>query len=114
MHAYIYLRYLILSLLQIIKQCNTEECRLLGYDIVRLLLEPTFRRNYRLHQQGEKNKRARSIVSSNRNVPSCLVLFSLMMEAIRSSDTSVLTRATGVESKKTIFIIAAVKTSNFT
>jgi hypothetical protein len=39
----------------------------------------------------------------------------LMMEAIRPSETSILTRATGVLSQKMIFfIVTAVKTSNLT
>jgi hypothetical protein len=44
--------------------------------------------NYRLRHQGGKNQRARSNVSSNYQV------LTLMMEAICSSKTSVLTRAT--------------------
>jgi hypothetical protein len=43
---------------------------------------------YRLHDHGEKNQRARNNVSSN-----LLILFTLMIEAICSSETSVLIRA---------------------
>jgi hypothetical protein len=57
-----------------------------------------FRGNHRRHHQGDKNRRAgnNGTVTSNqrtlrRNVPK---LVTLMMEAIRSSETSVLTRAT--------------------
>jgi hypothetical protein len=56
---------------------------------------------YRLHHQNGKNKRARNNVGSAREllvsanvVPSSPTLFTLMMEAIRSSEMSVLTRAT--------------------
>jgi hypothetical protein len=43
------------------------------------------------------------------------VLVALMMEAVRSSETSVLTRSHGGTSQKTPFFIAtAVKTSNLT
>jgi hypothetical protein len=63
---------------------------------------------YHLYHQGEKNWRARNNVSSNyiiflhsvlwllvtANVPSSSILVTLMMAAIRSSETSVLTRAT--------------------
>jgi ribosomal protein S14 len=70
---------------------------------------------YRLRHQGEKNRRARSDVMCNSNrgtlrrnavlrnvlrllatanvVPSLLILVTRMMEAIRSSETSVLSRA---------------------
>jgi hypothetical protein len=38
-----------------------------------------------------------------------------MKEALRSSETSVLTRATGLKSQKTpFFIVTAMETSNFT
>jgi hypothetical protein len=56
---------------------------------------------YRIHHQGDKNRRAtvflrivpRLLVTVN-VVPSSPILVTLMMEAIRSSETSVLTRAT--------------------
>jgi hypothetical protein len=61
-----------------------------------------FRGTYRLNNQGEKNQRARKSVSSNYQpkhatanaVPSSLILFTLMIQAIRPSETSVLTRGT--------------------
>jgi hypothetical protein len=42
-----------------------------------------FGRTYRLHYQGEKNE---LLVTAN--VPSLLILFTLMMKAIRSSEIS--------------------------
>jgi hypothetical protein len=62
-----------------------------------------FRGTYRLHHQADKNWWARNSVSNNKqlffaawfaNVPSSPILVALMMEVIRSSETSVLTRAT--------------------
>jgi hypothetical protein len=48
-------------------------------------------------------------------VPSSLILVTLMKEALRSSETSVVTRSHGVTSQKTPFyIVTAVKTSNLT
>jgi hypothetical protein len=41
-----------------------EECRLLGSYAVWLLLEPTFRRKFRLHHQGVVNLLATNNVSS--------------------------------------------------
>jgi hypothetical protein len=64
---------------------------------------------YRLHHQGDKNRRARNNVSSNSVVylrrlrrllvtanviPSSPILVTLMIVAIRSSETSVITRVT--------------------
>jgi hypothetical protein len=50
---------------------------------------------YRLHHQDEKNQGARNNVSSNHHlVPSSMILATLMMEPIISSETSVLKRAT--------------------
>jgi hypothetical protein len=65
---------------------------------------------YRLRHQGEKNQRVRNNGSSNYQlqhaakeysvavtvnvVPSSLILFTLMMEAIRSSETMALIRVT--------------------
>jgi hypothetical protein len=49
------------------------------------------------------------------NVPSPSILVNLMMEAIRSSETSVLTEPHVVSSQNTaFFIVTAVKTSNLT
>jgi hypothetical protein len=47
-----------------------------------------FRGMYRLHHQGDK------LLVTGSVVPSSLILVILVMEAIRSSETSVLTRAT--------------------
>jgi hypothetical protein len=52
-----------------------------------------FGATYHLHHKGENNQRTRYNVSSN-FVPSSLILFTLMMEAIISSETSVLTLTT--------------------
>jgi hypothetical protein len=53
---------------------------------------------YRPHHQGVKNQRAKNNVNSNSQlsdvVPNSLILFTLMMEAICSSETPVFTRAT--------------------
>jgi hypothetical protein len=49
------------------------------------------------------------------SVPSSPILITLMKEALGSSETSVLTRATWRTSQKTpFFIVTAVKTSNLT
>jgi hypothetical protein len=49
------------------------------------------------------------------NVPSTLILSTLMMEAIYSSTASVLKQPHGVTSQKmAFFIVTAVKTSNLT
>jgi hypothetical protein len=52
---------------------------------------------HRLHHQGDKNRRARNngrlLVKAN-GVPSSPILVTLMTEALSSSETSVLTRAT--------------------
>jgi hypothetical protein len=83
-----------------------------------------FGKTYRLHHQDDKNQRNRNNVSSNyqRNticvfwllittnvVPSFPILVTLKMEAIRSSETSVLT-----SQKTEFFIVTVVKTSKFT
>jgi hypothetical protein len=75
-----------------------------------------FRETYRLHQRGVKNQRARNKVISNRS----LILFTIMVEAIRSIDTSILIRDTWrhipeggilqkIVSLKLISIIKAIK-----
>jgi hypothetical protein len=46
---------------------------------------------YHLHYQGDKNQRAKN---TSKIIPRSLILFTLMMEVPRSSETSVLTRAT--------------------
>jgi hypothetical protein len=49
------------------------------------------------------------------NIPSQPILVTQTIESLSSSETSVLTRATGVTSQKTpFFIVTAVKTSNLT
>jgi hypothetical protein len=54
-----------------------------------------FGRTYRLHQRGEKNQKASiSVIVTANAVSSSLILFSLMIEAIHTSETSVLTGAT--------------------
>jgi hypothetical protein len=55
-----------------------------------------FGRTFLLHFQVEQNQRDRNYVSSlfANVVPKSLILFGLMMEAIHSSETSDLTRAT--------------------
>jgi hypothetical protein len=79
---------------------------------------------YRLHHQGDKNRRARNNVSSNQQpthgakkycvsrllvtanaVPSPTILVTLMMEAIRSSETSV---PHGVTPQKTACFISSL------
>jgi hypothetical protein len=55
------------------------------------------------------------VTSNRRSVPSSPILVILMKEALSSSETSILTRATGVTSQKTqFFIVTAVKSSNLT
>jgi hypothetical protein len=53
---------------------------------------------YRLHHQADKSRRARNTVLRLlvvvKVVPSSPIIVTLMMEAIRSSETSVLTRTT--------------------
>jgi hypothetical protein len=69
--------------------------------------------NDHLHHQGDKNNIAflrsvrRLLVTAN-VVPSSPIIVTLMMEVLRSSETSVLARAT----RRNIFIVTAVKTSN--
>jgi hypothetical protein len=49
------------------------------------------------------------------NVTSTLILVTMMMEALRSSETSVLTRSTRRNiPEETFFMVTAVKTSNLT
>jgi hypothetical protein len=57
---------------------------------------------------------SRLLVTAN-VAPSSTILFILMMEALRSSETLVLTTATRRNTQKTaFFIVIAVKTSNLT
>jgi hypothetical protein len=80
----------------------TEECYLLGCDTVCLLLEPTFPRVERISYRGK----TLAITSS-------LVLYTLMIEAICSSEKCLLTRATLVASQETAFFrVTALETSN--
>jgi hypothetical protein len=64
------------------------------------LVRTDFRGAYRLRHQDEKNQRGRNVSSvlpllvTDNVVPCSFTLFTLMMEAIRTSETSVLTRAT--------------------
>jgi hypothetical protein len=73
------------------KGSDHEECHLLGCYTVWLLYEATFQRNLLpivfLHSV------LQLLVTANA-VPSSLILVSLMKEAIRSSETLVLTTAT--------------------
>jgi hypothetical protein len=61
---------------------------LLGSDAIRLLYGPTFRRNC------DEIRSVLQLQDTVNVVPSSPIIFSLIMEAIRSSETSVLTRAT--------------------
>jgi hypothetical protein len=85
-----------------------------------------FRGNYRLHNQGDWNRWARNtmtvflcsviwlLVTAN-GVPSSLIPVTLMIEAIRSSETLVPIKPHGITSQKTaFFIVTAMKTSNLT
>jgi hypothetical protein len=54
---------------------------------------PRFGGMYRLIHQNRKNNRGRD-VTNNVDVPSLLIISTLMMEEIRSSETPVFTRAT--------------------
>jgi hypothetical protein len=49
---------------------------------------------HRLHSQSDKNRRARNNISKLKTEARCEEIVTLTMEAIRPSDTSVLTRAT--------------------
>jgi hypothetical protein len=74
-----------------------EERLLLGCYAVWLLYEPTFRRNLApLHSGWQVILRSvrRLLVTAN-VVPSLLILVTLMMEALRSSETRAVTRTTG-------------------
>jgi hypothetical protein len=77
---------------------NYKECHLLGCEAVWLLLERSFRRSVSPPSSGWKESVfifsvLQLLVTAN-VVPSSLILFPQMMEAIRFSETSVLTRAT--------------------
>jgi hypothetical protein len=77
-----------------------EECRLLGCYAVWFLQEPTLCSVFRL------------LITVNA-VPSAPILVTLMIEAIRSSETSVPTRSTWRNIPEDAFFrVAAVKTSN--
>jgi hypothetical protein len=85
---------------------KSEDTILLGCDAVWHLLQQTFRRNVPLRHQEGKNQRARKNVNFNgknsvlqllvaANVfPSSPILVTLMMEALRSSETSDVTGVT--------------------
>jgi hypothetical protein len=49
---------------------------------------------YRLQHQGEILRSVLHLLATANVVPSSLIIFTLMTEAIRSSETSVITRAT--------------------
>jgi hypothetical protein len=72
---------------------------------------------YRLHHQGKKNQRVRNVSGNYQpaNVfPISLILFTLMMEAMRSSETRLLQEPHGVTPQNTAFsIVTAVKASDF-
>jgi hypothetical protein len=60
-------------------------------------------------------RRVRRLLVTANAVSSSPTLVTLMMDALSSYETSVLTRDTGITSQKTAFFIAtAVKTSNLT
>jgi hypothetical protein len=63
---------------------------------VALVITDVWEETYRLHHQDDKNRRTSSVlrllVTAN-VVPSSPILVTLMMDAIRSSETSVLIRA---------------------
>jgi hypothetical protein len=70
-----------------------EECRLLGCDTVFLLLEPTFRWNESSLIRVERMNELGTILETD-SVPSSQILSILILKALHSSETSVLTRAT--------------------
>jgi hypothetical protein len=65
-----------------------KKCRLLECDVVWLLLEPTFRGNISPPSSQKRNSELGTTLAVTSKV------LTLMMEAIRSSETSVLIRAT--------------------
>jgi hypothetical protein len=69
---------------------DSKECHLLGWDALWLLYEPTFWRNVSLIRV----ERIKELGMLAANVPNSLIPSILMMEARRSSETSVPTRAT--------------------
>jgi hypothetical protein len=75
-----------------------EECQFLGYD--------AHGGTYRLYPKGD---------SELGTLATSLIVFTMMIEVIRSSETSVLTRTHGVTCQRTtLFIVTAVKTSTQT
>jgi hypothetical protein len=87
-----------------------EEWRLEGCYAVWLCYETTFRRNL-----APPSTTQRTSVASYGYAPSSPILFTLLMVALSSSETSVLIRATRRTSYKTLFfIVTAVKPSNLT
>jgi hypothetical protein len=79
---------------------NHDEHRLLGCDAVWLLYEQTFRRNEKIYVLPLKvianvpSSPMRRLLVTFNVVPSLPILVTLMREALSSSETSVLTRAT--------------------
>jgi hypothetical protein len=98
--------YLIYVRFEVFRTVDYEKCRLMGCDFA--LLNRRFVGAYRLHHQADKNRRGRNNVSSNlqpkhgrilrllvtADVLSSPIFVILMMEEIRSSKTSVITKAT--------------------
>jgi hypothetical protein len=97
-----FLQNCVMELWSVVRSARNEEYRLLACYAVWLLWEPTFRRNlappssgwqeYEVHFVFLHSLR-RLLVTAN-VVPSSPVLVTLMMEALNSSESSVLTRAT--------------------
>jgi hypothetical protein len=71
-----------------------EECRLLGCYVVWLLQEPTFRRNVAPPYHIVFLRSVRRLLVTANVFPSSPIPVTLMMDALRSSETSDLTRAT--------------------
>jgi hypothetical protein len=82
-----------------------------------LFKEPNFQRNLNTSiKKDERNRRVRNNVSSKQQKQvGKSILFSLLMEAILSSERRILQEAHGATSQKTtFFIVTAVKISNLT